>query len=156
MKTSVRGIRNSEDVLKAIRRIQAKGIRIMGGFIIGFDHYRHRDYWRLLRFFLRARLWLFSMTILVPFPGSALHERLAGENRLVTRQWGRYNLFWMPVFYPKHMSRFALFLWFWFIRVIALFLSRALYYPIFIAAISFCLMYFLSKYIFSVGIIGFS
>ena len=125
-KTSVHNISSLQDYIKAIRTIKSYRIKIIGSFILGFDYYNHADYLRLLFFLMstviKARLYLIALTILTPFPGSALFERLKRENRIITYDWGKYDLLFHVVFRPK-ITRFQLLMWFFSTRVITLFCS---------------------------------
>ncbi len=122
-KTSVKGIASTDDYLTAIRNIKAHGIRVTGAFILGFDYYTHRDYLRLIAFLARARLHLVSLTILTPFPGSALYERLKHEGRIINFDWRKYDSLQHVVFKPKHMSALSLALWFLAIRAVSFILA---------------------------------
>jgi len=126
-KTSVGNIHSTADYVKAIKKIKSYKIGVVGAFIIGFDYYSHLDYLRLLFFlistFVRSRFFWISVTILTPFPGTQLFERLKREGRISTYDWGKYDLLFHAVFRPKNMSPFSLALWFVLIRIIAVFCS---------------------------------
>ncbi|TBR15075.1 radical SAM protein [bacterium] len=122
-KTSIAGINSLYDYFKAIKKIRSYGIRIMGGFILGFDYYTHKDYLRLLWFIIRSRLYHASLTILTPFPGSLTYEKLNKEGRIITFDWSKYDSLQHVVFKPKNMPVWVLQLWFIFIRIISLLFS---------------------------------
>jgi len=113
---------NAEDYLRLITKIKKKGIRIIGSFMMGFDHDTHRDFPKLLVFLARARLSSILLGILTPFPGTALYNRFHKEGRITSYDWGKYEAFHV-VFRPKHMSAFALKSWFLFVRTLSLFLA---------------------------------
>lgn len=115
-KTSVGGMVNADDYIQAIKKIQDYGIKVMGAFIVGLDHCTHKYYLELIWFLIRARLYMISLTILTPFPGSPLYERLKAENRIITFDWRKYDGVFRVVFRPKHMSVTALYLWFIVVR----------------------------------------
>ena len=146
-KTSLPQFRSAEDYRKAIANIKAHGITFMGSFILGIDRYGHRDYLRLLWFLMRVRLWMFVLTILTPFPGSALYERLKEEGRIISFDWRKY-IFLFCVIKPKHTSVLSVYAWFWFIRVLSVFFS-----PFLLLVFLFCFAsseasYRLCRYIF--------
>jgi len=146
-KTSTHHIASTEDYIKAIKKIKSYGIKIVGTFMIGLDSYTHLDYLKLLKFLIKARLWFVSLTILTPFPGSKLFERLKKEDRIVTFNWNEYDCIQNVIFRPKNMSRLSVKLWFIIIRIITLGFS-----PLFIilylqAIILLCISYYLSFYI---------
>ncbi len=142
-KTSIAGINSLDDYYKAIKKIRSYGIRIMGGFILGFDYYTNKDYLRLLYFLIRSRLYHTSLTILTPFPGSWIYEQLKKENRIVSSDWSKYDSLQHVVFKPKNMSIWALQLWFIFIRIASLLFSP-LYLQILVVLFS---SYIISYYI---------
>jgi radical SAM superfamily enzyme YgiQ (UPF0313 family) len=115
------------DLLAAVKKIKSHGISVMGAFIIGFDDYRHLDYLKLIYFFFRsfwrARFSVISMTMLTPFPGSVLFERLRKEGRIKTLDWRKYDMLFRVVFRPKTMSAFSLQVWFWAARIAGIFFS---------------------------------
>ncbi|MDD2679193.1 MAG: radical SAM protein [Candidatus Omnitrophica bacterium] len=143
-KTSVKGISSTDDYLKAIRNIKAYGIKITGAFILGFDYYTHKDYLKLIAFLARARLYLISITILTPFPGSALYDRLKKEDRIINFDWRKYDSLQHVVFKPKNMSPFALAAWFLAVRAAALILSPGFLLPALWMISLYYLSYFLS------------
>lgn len=125
-KTSISNITSTKDYIRAIRRIKSYGIKVIGSFIIGFDYYTNLDYLKLLFFLIssvvRARFQWVALTILTPFPGSNLFERLKHEGRITTYDWNKYDLLFHVVFKPK-ISGLQLLLWFFVIRMISLFCS---------------------------------
>ncbi|MDD5020211.1 MAG: cobalamin-dependent protein [Candidatus Omnitrophica bacterium] len=121
-KTALGQVRTSEDYLTALRNLRRHRIGVVGSFIVGADEDGPADYLRLLRLLVRARLWRIYLTILTPFPGSKLYERLKAEGRIFTFNWTRYNFFNF-VFKPKGMSIFCLYLWFYGLCLVSLLFS---------------------------------
>lgn len=122
-KTSAGKITSTRDYVKAVKKIKSYGIKIIGAFMVGFDHYTHPDYIKLLLFlistFVRSRFWWISMTMVTPYPGTELFARLKKEARIRSYDWGKYDLLFHVVFKPKNMGAFSLLLWFIIIRAIA-------------------------------------
>jgi len=120
-KASANKIVSVEDYLQGIRNIRARKINVIGAFILGFDDYTHKDYFKMLLFlmrsFVRGRLFWISLTILTPYPGSQLFERLKKEGRIKTVRWDKYDALFHVVFKPKNMSAFSLMMWYSMIRV---------------------------------------
>lgn len=140
-KTSAQNMRSSEDYLRAIRNIKKHGFKITGALILGLDSYRLADYPRLLWFIMRAGFWQVILTILTPFPGSPLFERLKQENRIRSFDWRKYS-FLTCVIRPKHTSVAAVYFWFVLIRLSSAFFSGKFYadlltYFVFIASYLF-------------------
>ncbi|HUI90641.1 MAG TPA: radical SAM protein [Chitinivibrionales bacterium] len=85
------------------RRIQETGIGVMGSFIFGFDHDDITIFKKTAEFVLENNLYYGNFSILTPYPGTRLRERLLKENRLLTTPWEKYTL-WDVNFIPKKMS----------------------------------------------------
>jgi radical SAM superfamily enzyme YgiQ (UPF0313 family) len=119
-KTDLKQFHTLEDYLVAIKNIRAHGLRVVGNFIVGLDSQRHGDYLRLLWFLVRSRFHMLVLTILTPFPGSALFERFKKEERIFTFDWRRYFFLYCN-FKPKHMSVIGVYFWYWFIRIVSVF-----------------------------------
>ncbi len=80
--------------LEAIEKIQARGISVCGCFIVGLDADTPSIFDELREFIERSRLLEVQITILTPFPGTRLYERLKSEGRLLyPGQWDRCTLF---------------------------------------------------------------
>lgn len=86
-----------------IGRIQGTGIGVMGSFIFGFDHDDSTVFKKTAEFVLENNLYYSNFSILTPYPGTRLRERLVKENRLLTTPWEKYTL-WDVNFIPKKMS----------------------------------------------------
>jgi radical SAM superfamily enzyme YgiQ (UPF0313 family) len=148
-KTSVHRMRSANDYIAVIKKIKSYGIAVTGSFILGFDYYTHRDYLRLAWFLIRSGLYLISITILTPFPGSRLYEQLNKEGRITTRDWGKYDGLHHVVFRPGRTSALALQCWFVAIRFIGLLASpyflRAALAPVAGYFVFYYLMFFLVR-----------
>ncbi|MBU4128722.1 B12-binding domain-containing radical SAM protein [bacterium] len=88
----------------AINRLKKHGIRVEGSFIFGFDSDDKRVFEKTLRFAQELRLDVATFHLLTPLPGTQLYEKLERENRIVVRDWSKYNLSTV-VFQPKQMTR---------------------------------------------------
>lgn len=80
-----------QDYLDVIHRIHDHGIGIDGSFVFGFDHDDEGVFDRTLEFVIRAKLEIAFFSILTPYPGTRLYERVVAENRLLTRDWRYYD-----------------------------------------------------------------
>lgn len=82
----------TEQYRKAIDRIHAHGIGVVGLFVFGFDHDTAKtlaDTWHFVR---SSRLDSVSLSVLTPFPGTPIRAQLAAENRLLLdRPWRYYD-----------------------------------------------------------------
>ncbi len=90
--------------LDAIDTIQSRGVSVCGCFIVGLDSDTPDIFDEIRAFVERSRLLEVQVTILTPFPGTRLYERLAREGRLLyPGAWDRCTLFDVN-FRPRHMS----------------------------------------------------
>ena len=88
----------------AIRTIQMSGITVNGCFIIGLDGHTTEVFDDVYNFVREAELYEVQVTILTPFPGTALYERLKKDNRLIEpTNWKKCTLFDLN-FRPKGMT----------------------------------------------------
>jgi radical SAM superfamily enzyme YgiQ (UPF0313 family) len=95
------------DYLSIIRTLHRHGIAIWASFMFGLDHDDKGIFERTVRFAIEAKLFSVNFPILMPYPGTALYERLVEEGRLTDERW------WLledqearaPHFYPLGMTR---------------------------------------------------
>jgi radical SAM superfamily enzyme YgiQ (UPF0313 family) len=71
------------DMLESIRTIQAKGIEVMGGFIVGFDSDPENIFDLQIDFIQKAAIPLAMIGTLVALPNTQLYRRLEREGRIV-------------------------------------------------------------------------
>lgn len=86
-----------------IRRIKQRRIGVWGSLLFGFDCDTVESCHDSVRFARRVKLDISCYPILTPYPGTPLFEQYAGEGRLLTRDWSKYNGA-TAVFQPKLMS----------------------------------------------------
>jgi radical SAM superfamily enzyme YgiQ (UPF0313 family) len=88
----------------AIERIHSRGITVNGCFVLGLDHTGPESFDAVCRFVRVLGLYEVQITILTPFPGTPLYERLRAEGRLLhDGAWERCTLFDVN-FEPGSMS----------------------------------------------------
>ena len=81
-------------IMDAVAAIQEAGVAVNGCFILGADGETCASIDRLTEFILSSPLAEVQVTLQTPFPGTALHERLQREGRLLQdRGWSHYTLF---------------------------------------------------------------
>ncbi|MEZ6235372.1 MAG: radical SAM protein [Phycisphaerales bacterium] len=91
-------------VMDAAARIQEAGVAVIGCFIVGGDGEDHESIQALIDFAIDAPLADVQLTLRTPFPGTALHRRLASQGRLLPdRGWSAYTLF-DTTFVPDRLS----------------------------------------------------
>lgn len=96
-----------EGLLASVHRIQAAGIEVMAGMIVGFDHDDATIFDEQLRFLEEARIPVSMTGMLNAVPRTPLHERLARAGRLVADDVGDQFVFTNIV--PAGMTRAELF-----------------------------------------------
>ncbi|GAG91316.1 unnamed protein product, partial [marine sediment metagenome] len=90
--------------LSAITKIQSHGISVNGCFILGLDYDRPDIFQKTLEFIEESQLLEVQLTILTPFPGTRLYQRMKREGRLLKEAyWDRCTLFDIN-FVPKNMT----------------------------------------------------
>jgi len=91
----------------AIKKIQDKGIAVVGGFMFGSDTDTKDIFAKTIDFIHDTEMDAAQFTILTPLPGTKLYQHLASEGRLLfedyPKDWRRYNGFEV-VFHPKNMT----------------------------------------------------
>lgn len=98
---------NTKNFKEAIKKIQAHGIAIIGGFIFGADEDTMETFDRTLEFITDSGIDAVQLSIQTPLPGTRLYQELDANSRLLLtdypRDWEAYNIF-EPVFQPANMS----------------------------------------------------
>jgi radical SAM superfamily enzyme YgiQ (UPF0313 family) len=87
----------------SIKQIQSHGIGIMGAFIVGLDTDTKRSFNNISKFIIKNHIYASQITILTPFPGTRLRERLEKEGRILSSNWEKYTI-WDAVLKPKNMT----------------------------------------------------
>ena len=96
--------RRHDQYRRAIDEIQRRGITVNGCFIVGLDNDTPDIFQQIERFVKDSGLMEVQITVLTPFPGTALYHRLRAEGRLLReRYWERCTLFDVN-FVPKKMT----------------------------------------------------
>lgn len=89
---------------EAIGAIQSCGITVNGCFIVGLDGQTSAVFDQIYNFVRETRLYEVQITILTPFPGTSLYERLKQSGRLVEpTNWKKCTLFDLN-FRPQGMT----------------------------------------------------
>jgi radical SAM superfamily enzyme YgiQ (UPF0313 family) len=73
----------NRDLITSVNKIQKLGLRVRGGFIVGFDHDSPETFERLIEFVQKSRIVTAMVGMLNAPRGSRLYERLQKEDRLL-------------------------------------------------------------------------
>ena len=84
-----------------IGKIQRHGIGVYGSFILGFDADRQETVDKTIAFINEHNLLGAQITILTPFPGSRLRERLEKEDRILHSDWKWYTVWNAVIRHPR-------------------------------------------------------
>ncbi len=96
--------RQFDDYRAAIARIQDAGITVNGCFVLGLDHSDMGEFDAVFEFVRETGLYEVQITVMTPFPGTPLYDRLAEQGRLLfPGEWDRCTLFDVN-FQPQQMS----------------------------------------------------
>lgn len=97
-------LQRSDRYLGAIDKIQSRGVTVNGCFILGLDNQTPEVFQQVKDFVDRSGLLEVQITVLTPFPGTPLYDRLRREGRLLgDKFWDRCTLFDVN-FKPKRMT----------------------------------------------------
>jgi radical SAM superfamily enzyme YgiQ (UPF0313 family) len=91
------------DYGEAIRRLHALGVMINGSFVFGMDADDGSVFERTVGWAIEQGIETATFHILTPYPGTALHGRLAAQGRIAIHDWDRYDTR-HAVFRPARMS----------------------------------------------------
>ena len=97
-----------EHYKKAVDALHRKGICVMAGFIAGFDHDTPETIEAMADQLLEIGVDVPFLSVLTPFKGTPLYDKLEAEERLIAdRGWSYYNGY-NVAFEPQSMSSEAL------------------------------------------------
>jgi len=85
------GVNKVDEYGEIVERVNSHGITVAGSFILGNDTDGEDIFQATAGFIKSARLPLAMINILTPGPGTVLFQRLEKENRILNRDWWKYN-----------------------------------------------------------------
>lgn len=86
-----------------VKRLHDHGIGVLGSFIFGYDWDTPDSFDMVMEFAHKTRLDGSLFTILTPYPGTRVFERMKAEGRLISTDWSKYDMAHV-VFKPKNMT----------------------------------------------------
>jgi len=92
-----------ENRCNSLKHLMDLDIVVIATFALGWDDHDDSVFDRTLEFCFTAGLQVPEFIINTPFPGSRLFARYEAENRILTRDWGKYNGNY-AVFQPAQMT----------------------------------------------------
>jgi radical SAM superfamily enzyme YgiQ (UPF0313 family) len=91
------------DYSAAIRRLHDAGVMINGSFVFGMDADDPSVFDRTVEWAIERGIETATFHILTPYPGTALHSRMAAQGRITSGDWDRYDTR-HAVFRPARMT----------------------------------------------------
>jgi len=93
-----------EDYASSIKKIHEHGMSVIGAFIFGFDTDTKNVFDNTADMIYDLNIDITELTILTPYPGTPLFDRLDREGRILTKDWSKYTEKNNVVFMPKNMT----------------------------------------------------
>ncbi len=93
---------STEDILQAIKKIQARGMEVHGLFVFGDDEFQPGDGHKIAHFVKEHHLSGVLIQPLTPYPGTDLFKKMKRSNRILHEGWQYYN--GKVVFKPKNLT----------------------------------------------------
>lgn len=97
----------NRDYAQAIRRLHGLGVMINGSFVFGMDDDDSGVFDRTVDWAVEQGIETATFHILTPYPGTALHARLAKQGRITSQNWDLYDTRHV-VYRPAHLTPFEL------------------------------------------------
>jgi radical SAM superfamily enzyme YgiQ (UPF0313 family) len=80
------------DYQEAVERLHRRGIAVIGCFVVGLDSDDGSVFDRTGAFIEEAHIDVPQVTVLTPYPGTALREKLLAEGRIWDFDWSHYDV----------------------------------------------------------------
>ena len=77
--------------VRAVKMIQALGIKIWGYFMFGFRFHEKDVFQKVYEFIHKTKLAYVTFTVMAPYPNTFAGKRFAEENRILTTDWSAYD-----------------------------------------------------------------
>ena len=93
----------ARDYAEVIRRVHGLGIMVNASFVFGLDDDRADVFDRTVHWATRQGIETATFHIMTPYPGTALHTRIAAEGRIMDTDWDHYDTRHV-VYRPRHLA----------------------------------------------------
>lgn len=98
-----KGFNKPQQYIDLVNKLHDHGIGVDGSFVFGFDTDDEGVFDRTVEFIIKAKIDVCYFSILTPYPGTALYDKMEREGRIIDRDWSNYNTH-KVVFQPKLMT----------------------------------------------------
>jgi radical SAM superfamily enzyme YgiQ (UPF0313 family) len=95
------------DYAAVVRRLHDAGVMVNASFVFGMDDDGPDVFDRTVDWAIGQGIETATFHIMTPYPGTALHTRMAAEGRMLHRDWDRYDTR-QVVFRPRNLTADAL------------------------------------------------
>lgn len=92
------------DYSAVVRRLHGAGVMVNASFVFGLDDDGPDVFDRTVAWAVGAGIETATFHIMTPYPGTALYDRIDGEERLLHKDWDRYDTRHV-VYEPKNLGR---------------------------------------------------
>ena len=92
-----------DDYARRVEIFHSQGIQVNASFVFGFDHDTPDVFEKTVKWIEENRLACSTFHILTPYPGTPLFRQFEKEQRILHRDWNRYDTSHV-VFQPRNMS----------------------------------------------------
>ena len=96
-------INKPDEYLEAVTKLHRYGIGAKASFIIGFDNDDLTVFPKMERFIRKSNFDSVYFSILTPYPGTRLYQKMESEGRLLHKDWEKYDTAHV-VFRPKKVT----------------------------------------------------
>jgi radical SAM superfamily enzyme YgiQ (UPF0313 family) len=93
----------SDTYADLIKKMHDHGMGVQGSFIFGYDWDTKDSFDMVSDFVEKVKMDSVLYTILTPYPGTKVFERMKAEGRLITTDWSKYDMAHV-VYKPKNMT----------------------------------------------------
>lgn len=104
LEDSNKKINVASDYKKCIKNMHKYNVPILGSFVFGFDNDNASAIEKTVEFAIDNKLETVHFTCLTPIPGSDLFKRMKSENRLIEKNWDKYD-FCNIVYSSKNLAQ---------------------------------------------------
>ena len=92
-----------DDYEKVVKKVNEYGMALIASFVFGFDNDTENVFNETLAAIHKWNVDSIGVNILTPFPGTPLFRQLDNEDRILTKNWSKYDLYHV-VHLPKRMT----------------------------------------------------